>query len=51
MEKKIKRHSQTLLPGFELALLRQMLASRCGNLTKETKYKIYLISEYYVTIT
>ena len=48
-----KTHNQ--LPGFELALLRQLLASRAGNLTthaaKETKYKIRFISENYVTIT
>ena len=41
-EKRKRTHTQ--LPGFELALLRQLLALRAGNLTnastKETKYKI-----------
>ena len=48
-ERKTKS-TQTRLPGFELALLGQLLTSRAWNLhaTKKTKYKIRSISEYFV---
>ena len=47
-----RKSTQTQLPGFELALLRQLLASRAWNFTTQPQEnKIHWIAEYHVTIT
>ena len=47
-----RKSTQTQLPGFELALLRQLLASRAWNFTTQPQEnKIHSIAEYHVTIT
>ena len=52
-EKNKRTNTHYQLSSFKLMPLRQLLASHAGNLhhvAKETKYKIQLISEYYVTL-
>ena len=47
-----KESTQTQLPGFELALLRQLFASHAWNFTTQPQEnKIHSIAEYHVTIT
>ena len=49
-----RKSTQTQMPGFELVLLHQQLASRAWNFTtqpRKQKNKIPPISEYYDTIT